>query len=87
MTKKHKDDDHGHHDNDKVEVTVNGVEKEIEAGSYLVPDLKARWGIPAEHELNLIQGNGEFHALNDNETIEIHDDDKFISQVKQGGAS
>jgi len=79
---------HEHDKNEETEVgiIVNSQERGIDGGSYLVSFLKEQWGIPADHELNLVK-DGQFHALNDDETIEVHDGDEFISQVKTGGAS
>jgi len=86
MSKKNENDENKHHEEKTVEITVNSQEKEIEKGSYLVSFLKEQWGIPVEHELNLIK-DGKFHALENGETIKVHEGDEFSSQVKSGGAS
>lgn len=74
-----------HHPHD-VAVTVDGIRKEIPAGTYLVSVLKAKWGIPADYELDQVV-HGEFQQLADNAHVEIKGGEHFVSHVRRGGSS
>ena len=70
----------------EVEVFINGKEKEILKGKYVVSDLKTALGVPADDELAAIRGK-ESVALKDDETIEVHEGEKFVSHKRRGGSS
>jgi hypothetical protein len=69
-----------------IEITVDGKPRQIEQGKYLVSDLKEMFGIPAEYELDKVVGK-KFVPLPDNEVIEVHPHEMFVSHVRHGGSS
>jgi hypothetical protein len=69
-----------------VAVTVDGVEKRVPRGTYIVSAFKQLVGVDASRELDEVV-NGEFVALNDNATIDIEHHEKFVSHVRTGASS
>jgi hypothetical protein len=79
-----KSDDHGR---DFVEVSIDGAPKRIHRGSYALPDLKQALGVDASLDLDVIEKDGAFHTIGDNERTTVKEGEKFISHVKKGGSS
>lgn len=76
-------------DSDKpklIAVTVDGVEKEVPRGTYIVSAFKQLVGVDASRELDQVV-RGEFKPLDDNGTIEIEHHEKFVSHVRTGSSS
>lgn len=70
----------------EVTVKVNGKDKEIHRGSYLVSDLKEKVGVDASQELDQVI-DGQFKPLADNERIVIKGGEVFVSHNRCGGSS
>jgi hypothetical protein len=70
----------------EVEVFINTEAKEIPKGKYVVSELKATLGVSADDALAVIRGK-EPVALKDDETIEVHENEKFVSHKRRGGSS
>ncbi|PYT57193.1 MAG: hypothetical protein DMG35_20705 [Acidobacteria bacterium] len=69
-----------------VTVTVDGVEKRVPRGTYIVSAFKQLVGVDASRELDEVV-HGEFKPLDDNATIEIERHEKFVSHVRTGSSS
>ncbi len=80
--------DKGGENTDKhlVEINLDGNEKEIEKGKYLVGALKKRLGVPDDYELDLVV-NGEFKPMADGAEIMIKGGEVLVSHVRRGGSS
>ena len=72
--------------NTLVTVTVDGIEKRVQRGTYIVSAFKQLVGVDASRELDEVV-RGEFVPLNDNATIEIEHHEKFVSHVRTGASS
>jgi hypothetical protein len=69
-----------------VTVTVDGVEKQVPRGTYIVSAFKKLVGVDASRELDEVV-RGEFKPLDDNATIDIEHHEKFVSHVRTGSSS
>lgn len=69
-----------------VTVTVDGVEKIVHRGSYVVSDFKSLVGVDPARELDEVV-NGQLKPLDDNARITIKGHEKFVSHVRTGGSS
>ena len=69
-----------------VTVSVDGVEKRVPRGTYIVSAFKQLVGVDASRELDEVV-HGEFVPLNDNATIKIEHHEKFVSHVRTGSSS
>jgi hypothetical protein len=69
-----------------VTVTVDGVEKRVPEGTYVVSAFKKLVGVDPSRELDEVL-HGEFKPLDDNATIEIEHHEKFVSHVRTGSSS
>jgi hypothetical protein len=69
-----------------VDVTVDGIKKEVAAGTYVVADFKRLVGVDASKALDEII-HGEFKPLDDNAQITIEKHEKFVSHVRTGSSS
>ncbi len=69
-----------------VMVTVDGVNKELPAGVYVVANFKRLVGVDASRELDEVV-HGEFKPLDDNAKITIEKHEKFVSHVRTGSSS
>ena len=69
-----------------VTVSVDGSEKRVPRGTYIVSVFKQLVGIDASRELDLVL-HGEFKALDDNGTITIEHHERFVSHVRTGSSS
>lgn len=74
--------DHAH----VITIEVDGTPRQIEQGKYLVSTLKSMFGIPQDYELDRVVG-GKFIPLADDDTIQVHPHEKFVSHVRHGGSS
>lgn len=88
MSKKHDGakEEHEKHEHSTVTITLDGNEVSIPKGEYLVSDLKARLGVPADYEFDLVD-DGEFRPLSDNTTLKIKEPAIFVSHVRCGASS
>ena len=71
---------------DTVTVTVDGIEKRVRRGTYIVSVFKQLVGVDASRELDQVV-HGEFKPLDDNATITIEHHEKFVSHVRTGSSS
>lgn len=69
-----------------VAVKVNGIDKEIHRGSYVVAKLKEKLGVDPTQELDLVS-DGQFKPLSDDERIVIKGDEIFVSHARCGASS
>lgn len=69
-----------------VNVTVDGVEKRVPRGTYIVSSFKKLVGVDASRELDEVV-HGEFKPLDDNASITIEHHEKFVSHVRTGSSS
>jgi hypothetical protein len=69
-----------------VTVSVDGVEKRVTRGTYIVSAFKQLVGVDTSRELDEVV-RGEFVPLNDNATIDIEHHEKFVSHVRTGSSS
>lgn len=79
-------DDTKQHHGQLVTITLDSVPRTIEEGVYKVAELKTKFSIPAEYELDVVV-NGEFKPLNNERSIHIKGGEVFVSHVPQGGAA
>ena len=82
------DDQHGHKPEDKHLVVFNldGKERQIEKGKYLVSFIKEKFGVPADYEIDLVV-DGTFEPLKDSDDVKIHGGEVLVSHVRGGGSS
>ncbi len=82
---------HGHHEHHPaphvVTVKIDNRPVEIEAGSYLVAELKKKLGVPADKVLEKVLGPGDFPPLDDNSHIHVVGGEEFLSAVRTGSSS
>jgi len=69
-----------------ITVTVDGVEKRVPEGTYIVSVFKQLVGVDSSRELDEVV-HGEFKPLADNASIEIKQHEKFVSHVRTGSSS
>lgn len=69
-----------------VTIMVDDVKHKVREGKWKVSDLKAAVGVDAAKVLAEITPHG-LKDLDDGETIEVHDGQRFMSHVRSGGAS
>lgn len=69
-----------------ITVTVDGLEKRVPRGTYIVSEFKRLVGVDASRELDEVV-HGEFVPLNDNASIAIEHHEKFVSHVRTGSSS
>lgn len=70
----------------EVTVTVDGVDKKVPRGEYIVSAFKQLVGVDASRELDEVV-HGEFKPLDDNASISIEKHEKFVSHVRTGSSS
>jgi len=82
---------HGHHEHHPaphlVTVKIDNRPVEIEAGTYLVAELKKKLGVPADKVLEKVLGPGDFPPLDDNSHIHVVGGEEFLSAVRTGSSS
>ena len=69
-----------------VTVSVDGVERKVPRGTYIVSAFKQLVGVDASRELDEVI-HGEFKPLDDNASITIEHHEKFVSHVRTGSSS
>lgn len=74
------------HKPETVTVSVDGVEKRVPRGTYIVSAFKQLVGVDASRELDEVI-HGEFKPLDDNASITIEHHEKFVSHVRTGSSS
>ncbi len=74
------------HKPELVTVTVDGIEKRVPRGTYIVSAFKQLVGVDASRELDEVV-HGDFNPLDDNATITIEHHEKFVSHVRTGSSS
>jgi hypothetical protein len=74
------------HKPELVTVTVDGNEKRVPRGTYVVSAFKQLVGVEASRELDEVI-HGEFRPLDDNARIDIERHEKFVSHVRTGSSS
>lgn len=77
---------HEDHNPKLITVTVDGVEKRVPEGTYVVAAFKQLVGVDSSRELDEVV-HGEFKPLADNADIEIKHHEKFVSHVRTGSSS
>lgn len=78
--------EHGHHHDHLVQVTIDGHHKRIKPGEYLVSTLKEVLGVDVSKALDLVVC-GEFVPMEDSARICIEGHEVFVSHVRTGGSS
>jgi hypothetical protein len=68
-----------------ITITVNDVPTPFTKGKYSVADLKTRWSIPADYQLDRFE-DGEFKELTGDE-VHVKNGDIFLGHVRKGGSS
>jgi DNA polymerase/3'-5' exonuclease PolX len=71
---------------DLVPIIVDDVEYKVRRGKWLVRDLKAKLGIDPAKVLAEITPHG-VKDLDDNQEIEVHAHEKFMTHARSGGSS
>ena len=71
---------------DLVTIVVDGVEHRVRRGKWVVSALKAALGIDPAKVLAEITPQG-LKDLADNETIEVHAKEQFMTHARSGGSS
>lgn len=69
-----------------VEITVDGTERSVRAGDWVVADLKAALEIDPAKVLAEITPHG-LNDLDDGATIKVHNKDQFMTHARSGGSS
>jgi hypothetical protein len=77
---------HEPNDHQFVQVSVDGHQKTVKKGKYIVSEFKAIVDVPANYELDQVVA-GQFDPLADDATIHIKGDEVFVSHVRRGGSS
>lgn len=78
--------EHPGHEHHIVQIKLDDIPREIERGKYVVSDLKAQFGVPADYELDQVV-NGQFDPLANDAEIKIKGGEVFVSHVSRGGSS
>lgn len=71
---------------DLVTIVVDGVDRRVRPGKWVVSALKAVLGIDPAKVLAEITPQG-LKDLADNETIEVHAKEQFMTHARSGGSS
>lgn len=69
-----------------VQINLDGQNRDVEKGKYLVSALKEHIGVPGDYELDLVE-SGEFKPLADTAEIKIKGGEVLVSHVRRGGSS
>jgi hypothetical protein len=70
----------------EITVKVDGKDKRVRAGTYLVSEFKAIVGVAADRELDIVE-HDTFKPLKDDKEIHVHECEVFVSHVRTGGSS
>jgi hypothetical protein len=71
---------------DEVTIVVDGTERRVRGGAWVVAALKEQLGIPAAKVLAVITPSG-LDDLADDATIEVCEGERFMSHARSGGSS
>ncbi|MBA3913968.1 MAG: hypothetical protein H0X25_08985 [Acidobacteriales bacterium] len=74
------------HKKEKIDVTVDGKPRTVEAGSYIVSDFKELVHVEASRVLEELIDK-KFTPLDDTATVVIEGGEIFTSHVRRGGSS
>lgn len=69
-----------------VTLIVDGAPHRVRRGQWVVQELKAAAGVDAAKVLALITPQG-LKDLRDDETIEVHESERFMSHARSGASS
>lgn len=75
-----------HQQGQLVTITLDSVPRTIEEGVYKLAELKTKFSIPVEYELDVVV-NGEFKPLDNERSVHIKGGEVFVSHVPQGGSA
>ena len=70
-----------------ITVVIDGVEKQIDRGSYKTEQLIDVLGVEAGYLLNMLDAEGQLKTLNPGECVSVRAGMKFFSQVPCGGSA
>lgn len=73
-------------DKDLVRIYLDGKERFVHKGDWVVKDLKSELGVDPAKVLAKITPHG-LEDLDDNQTIKVHEDEKFMEHARSGGSS
>jgi hypothetical protein len=71
---------------DLITIVVDGIDRRIRAGKWVVRDLKAALGIDPAKVLAEITPQG-LKDLDDGAVIELHEKEQFMTHARSGGSS
>lgn len=69
-----------------VTIVVDGVDRQVRPGNWLVRDLKAALGIDPAKVLAEIKPQG-LKDLDDNDHVAVHPHQQFMTHARSGGSS
>lgn len=70
-----------------IAVEIDGIEKQIDLGSYKTEELIDILGVEPGYLLNMLNADGQLKTLNPGECISVRAGMKFVSQAPCGGSS
>lgn len=76
--------DHRHHH--LITIVVDGDDRQVRPGKWIVSDLKSQLGIDQAKVLAEITPQG-LKDLDDGATIELHEKEQFMTHARSGGSS
>jgi len=82
-TEAHVGDNESHH---LVTIVVDGIDRQVRPGKWVVRDLKLHLGIDQAKVLAEITPQG-LKDLDDNAEIEVHEKEQFMTHARSGGSS
>ncbi|GEM_PF-1907814 len=82
-TKTHGDGNEQHH---LITIVVDGNDRQVRPGKWVVRDLKSQLGIDQAKVLAEITPQG-LKDLDDNAEIEVHEKEQFMTHARSGGSS
>jgi hypothetical protein len=75
-----------HKHNEDITIVVDGIDRRVRRGKWIVSDLKAKLGIDQAKVLAEITPQG-LKDLDDNAEIELHEKEQFMTHARSGGSS
>ena len=70
-----------------ITVVIDGVEKQIDRGTYKTEQLLDILGVEAGYLLNVLSDDGQLKTLNPGDRVSVREGMKFFSQVPCGGSA
>lgn len=70
-----------------ITVVIDGIEKQIDLGTYKTEQLLDILGVEAGYLLNVLGDDGQLKPLNPGDPVSVREGMKFFSQVPCGGSS